>query len=312
MMTAVERVNDAGANPVSGDVRIDWLKAIWNGLMISAAAILCPLFFSLSAILLFCILTWLSLLLGHSIGMHRMMIHRSFSAKPWLEKTLIYIGVLVGMGGPSRVISIHDMRDWAQRQPAAHDFFTHKRSYWRDIGWQLFARFKFENPPQLVVEDHFAKDRFFCFLDKSWRWHQLPLAVLLYFAGGWPWVVWGIFGRIAASVIGHWTITYFCHNPGPGKWRVNGACVQASDLPGLGWLTFGECWHNNHHAFPESARIGLEKRQSDPAAWVIERFEKLGWVYDVGRPRPENAREDLSLNDHGTSTVSIASASIAG
>ena len=98
-------------------------------------------------------------------------------------------------------------------------------------------------------------------------------------------------------MIGHWTITYFCHNPGPGKWRVKDATVQASNIPGLGILTYGECWHNNHHAFPESARIGLEKGQHDPAWWLIAGMSKVGWVYDIHLPRCEDEREDLVLID---------------
>ena len=73
--------------------------------------------------------------------------------------------------------------------------------------------------------------------------------------------------------------------------------MQASDLSGwagvTGLLTHGECWHSNHHAFPESARVGLEPGQVDPAARMIETLERLDWVWDVGRPRSETARTDL-------------------
>ena len=72
------------------------------------------------------------------------------------------------------------------------------------------------------------------------------------------------------------------------------AAVQASNLPGLGLLTYGECWHNNHHAFPESARIGLEPGQADPGWWVIRGLERAELVRNVGRPRPATSREDLT------------------
>ena len=81
---------------------------------------------------------------------------------------------------------------------------------------------------------------------------------------------------------------------GAGQWDVTGASVQASNLPGLGLLTYGECWHNNHHAFPESARIGLERGQLDPAWWIIAGLGKLGLTSDVGLPRALHEREDLS------------------
>jgi stearoyl-CoA desaturase (delta-9 desaturase) len=99
--------------------------------------------------------------------------------------------------------------------------------------------------------------------------------------------------RVIISAVGHWTITYFCHNPGPRRWEVAGAAVQASNLAGMGLITYGECWHNNHHAFPESARIGLEPGQIDPGWWVIATLERFGLAWNVGRPRPAGDRDDL-------------------
>lgn len=65
-------------------------------------------------------------------------------------------------------------------------------------------------------------------------------------------------------------------------------------MRGLGLLTYGESWHNNHHAFPESARIGIERGQADPAAWIIEALAKLGWAWNLGTPRPPSQRQDLT------------------
>jgi fatty-acid desaturase len=296
MMRPVLRIDSAGASPCRGRVVLDVRKAAWNGAMLTAAVVLGPLCFSWSALAVFAGLTYVTLLVGHSVGMHRMMIHRSFTAAKPVERALVYIGVLVGMGGPFGVIRIHDTRDWAQRQGACHDFFAHRRPLLPDLAWNLFCRFDFEAPPRLTIEPNLADDPFYRFLERTWRWHQLPLAALLWLSGGWPWVVWGVAARVIVSTAGHWTITYFCHNPGAGRWRVRGACVQAANLPGLGLLTFGECWHNNHHAFPESARIGLEHGQSDPGWQLIRAMERLGWARNVGRPRDEASREDLVPN----------------
>lgn len=224
-----------------------------------------------------------------------MMIHKTYKVPKWLERLLIYIGVLVGMSGPFGIIFIHDVRDWAQRQPQCHDFFSHRRSYLKDLWWQLTARFDFDTPPTVHIEKQFRDDSFYQFLEKTWRWHQLVLVILLYFFGGMDFVVWGVFVRVAFSIVGHWTITYFCHNPGPGKWHVKNASVQASNLTGFGLLTYGECWHNNHHAFPESAKIGLYANQADPAWWIIKCFERCGWAYDIGQPRVESERDVLEL-----------------
>lgn len=293
MMKPVLRIDDTGANPCDGWPVIDWLKAIWNGGLLLVAVIGGPLFFTWSAFGLFVILTYLTLLIGHSVGMHRMLIHRAFQCGKPMERLLIYVGTLVGVAGPIGIIKVHDMRDWAQRQARCHDFFAHRRGMLRDLSWQLFYRFRFERPPVLTIEARIADDPFYRFLEATWRWQQVPLAVVLFLIGGWPWVVWGVAVRVVVSTAGHWTITYFCHNPGAGRWTVKGAYVQASDLPGLGMLTYGECWHNNHHAFPESARIGLDPGQIDPGWIVIRGLERAGLVWNVGRPRDPGLREDL-------------------
>jgi len=293
MMTPVYRVSGEIASPIDGRVCLDPGKLIWTGGMICAFIILAPTQTNVTAICFSLTLTYLTLLLGHSVGMHRMMIHRSFSGKPWLRYSLLYLGTLVGIGGPSSVIKIHDTRDWAQRAAVCHDFFSHRRGYWRDLAWQLFYKFEFDKPPKIDIETDISEDNFLIHLDRYWRWHQLGLAVFLFLIGGLPLVVWGVCFRVALSTIGHWTVTYVCHNPGPGKWDVTAAGVQASNLTLPGWLTHGECWHNNHHAFPESARIGLYPGQIDPAAWIIEKLEKAGLVWTVGKRR--KATEDLHL-----------------
>lgn len=82
MMEPVIRVDGSGANPCAGTVRVDWPKALWNSGMI--AGTIAALFYATwQAVLLFLIFTYTTLLIGHSVGMHRMMIHRTFRARKW-------------------------------------------------------------------------------------------------------------------------------------------------------------------------------------------------------------------------------------
>ena len=293
-MKPVMRVDGRFASAVAGRPLLDPAKAAWNGGMLLTTLLFAAPLFTWGAFALFLAATYASLLVGHSVGMHRMMIHRSFACAKPVERLLVYVGVLVGVAGPFGIIRIHDVRDWAQRQPDCHDFFAHRRNLALDLIWQLAFRFAFERAPILTVEPHFRDDSWHRFFERSWRLHQLPLAALFYLGGGWPWLVWGVCARVVVSSAGHWTITHFCHRPGHGRWLVKGASVQASNLPGLGLITYGECWHNNHHAFPESARIGLERGQLDPAWWLIAALERLGVAWAVGRPRGESSREDLA------------------
>ena len=70
-------------------------KALWNGGLLASALVLAPLTFTLEALLLFLVSTYATLLLGHSVGMHRRVIHQSFDCAKWLERVLVYLGVVV-------------------------------------------------------------------------------------------------------------------------------------------------------------------------------------------------------------------------
>src|SRR5688572_1712437 len=278
MRPGVFRVDGTDADATRGRVVFAPAKALWNLSMLAGALILAPVNFSWTGLMVFFALTYVTLLLGHSVGMHRRFIHRSYDCPKWLERLLVWLGTVVGMAGPLGILRIHDLRDWAQREPECHDFFSHRRSLIVDAWWQLTSRFEFARPPRFTIEPEFADDPFYRWLERTWMLQQLPLAALLYLGGGWGWVVWGVMVRVSVSVIGHWVVTYLTHNPGPGRWHVVGAGVQATDLPGYGLVTMGECWHNNHHAFPESARIGLYSGETDPAWAVIRRLRDLGLV----------------------------------
>jgi fatty-acid desaturase len=293
MRPPVFRVQSNNADATAG--RVVWApaKSFWNGALVLGAVAFAPATASVESVLLFATLTYITLLLGHSIGMHRRLIHQSFDCPKWLERVLVYLGVVVGMAGPIGILRIHDIRDWAQREPACHDFFAHRQPLWLDALWQLTCRFEFDRPPTFTVEPDVSEDPWYRWLERTWMLQQIPIAAVLFAVGGWAWVVWGVFVRVSVSVSGHWVVTYLTHNPGPVAWRVPDAGVQASNLAGYGLVTMGECWHNNHHAFPESARMGLHEGEADPGWCVIVVLHRLGLITRVGLPRDEALREDL-------------------
>lgn len=104
-------IDEAGPDPVAGQVRADAPSIAWNGGMAAVALIAGPFVVSPSAIALFVVTTGAALLLGHSVGYHRMMIHGSFAAPRWLTRTLVWFGAFVGMAGPHGIIRAHDTRD---------------------------------------------------------------------------------------------------------------------------------------------------------------------------------------------------------
>ena len=93
-------VFDDNCNPINGRVRWDATRSLFNGFMLIFALVLGPLYFSWSALGVFVVLCFVTLCCGHSVGFHRRMIHRSYKCPKWLERIMIYLGTMVGMGGP--------------------------------------------------------------------------------------------------------------------------------------------------------------------------------------------------------------------
>jgi stearoyl-CoA desaturase (delta-9 desaturase) len=106
-------------------------------------------------------------------------------------------------------------------------------------------------------------------------------------------VFWGVCARVTAGVFGHWLIGYFAHNHGQRHYEVRDAAVQGHNIRFASLLTMGECWHNNHHAYPGSARLGLHPGEWDPGWWMLLGLQKLGIAWDLRLPEDLPERSEL-------------------
>src|SRR5581483_10898685 len=109
----------------------------------------------------------------------------------------------------------------------------------------------------------------------SWSWQGALSAMF-----------WGSLVRVALLHHVTWSINSICHVYGERPFRTR-AGDRATNFWPLAILSFGESWHNSHHADPTCARHGVLRGQVDPTARLIWLFEKLGWAYDVRWPNPE-------------------------
>lgn len=288
----MKRVSEK-TNAVDGHVHWSPKKSLWITSHFLIGIIGGMLSFSIDSFILFLFFTGMTACLGHSLGMHRLLIHKSYKCPIWLEYFFIHLGVVFGMAGPFGMIWGHDIRDWAQRHPKCHDYLKHGSGFLKDGWWQLHCNLILDYPPQLVSEEKIAQDKVYQFMEKTWMLQQLPWAILFYLIGGWPWVIWGICVRIPIQLTGHWLVGYFAHNSGTRDWEIEGAAVQGHNVDFAGLFTMGEAWHNNHHAFPGSAKMGIYENQPDVGWWVLKVLSKLGLVWDMKLPEDLPYREEL-------------------
>jgi sn-1 stearoyl-lipid 9-desaturase len=117
------------------------------------------------------------------------------------------------------------------------------------------------------------------------KWHWVPslvLAIMLYAIGGWPWVMWGIFLRAVASLQATWLVNSATHMWGSQRFETGDSSTNSF---WVAMLTFGEGWHNNHHAAPQSARHGLAWYELDVNWYGIFALHVLGLAWDIKRPK---------------------------
>lgn len=287
-----------------GEVHWAPAKSVWFLGMLAGAVVGGLATISVGAVLLFVATTGCVLLFGHSLGSHRKLIHGSYQCPKWLEYFFVYCGVQVGLAGPLGLLRQHELRDYAQRLSKCHDYFRHRRAFWQDAWWQLNCELALANPPRIAIESRIADDRFLRFLERTWMAQQMLWAVLFYLWGGWAFVFWGVCARVTAGVFGHWLIGYFAHNHGAMQYEVRGAAVQGRNIPWTSLLTMGESWHNNHHAFPGSARLGLQAQEWDPGWWVLCGLERIGLVWNLRLPADLAPRAELVPLDATSKTAS--------
>jgi fatty-acid desaturase len=290
------RARASGAEAViEGSVRYSISKSLWFSAMAAGAIIGGAWTATWSAVLLFAVCTSVVLLFGHSLGSHRKLIHNSYACPKWLEYLLVYFGVQVGLAGPIGLLRQHELRDFAQRLPDCHDYLRHGSTPLTDAWWQLHCELHLANPPDIVIEPPIAQDKFYRFLEATWMLQVLVPSLLFYLWGGWAFVFWGVCARVTAGVFGHWLIGYFAHNHGDMHYEVRGAAVQGHNIRFTSLLTMGECWHNNHHAYPGSARLGLHPGEWDPGWWTLLGLRRIGLVSKLILPTDLQPQSEVCL-----------------
>jgi stearoyl-CoA desaturase (delta-9 desaturase) len=252
-------------------------------------------------------ISWLDLILGAvlytitglgvTVGYHRMLTHRSFTALPWLRVTLAAAGAMAFEGDPIGWVAGHRRHHAFTDRPgdphSPYRFGTGPIAQIRGLldahmGWLLRND---PTPPERWAPDLLA-DRGIARVARLFP-ALSALSLALPFVLGW--VISGSFvdgllallwaGVIRVALFQHvsWSVNSLCHVLGnrPFKTRPHD---RATNLWPLAVPSFGEAWHNAHHADPTCARHGVERGQLDLSAELIRLMERAGWVSDVHWP----------------------------
>ncbi|XXF78500.1 acyl-CoA desaturase [Myxococcaceae bacterium GXIMD 01537] len=271
-----------------GETKLSGRKVLRWGVLHAGALVGGALCFSWSAVAVAAGLLAVTMCLGVSVGIHRGLIHRAFRASRALERALATLGALAGLGGVLGMGRMHQLRDHHQNQPECPPYFGYGEGFWAAMGYALFFDYhaRAGEADDKALEPGVREDAYFRLLERVGPWLQVPLGLALWALGGADFVVWGVFVRLALTQDGFWLIHYVSHVEGEQPHALPGRAEQGRNVAWLALPSMGESWHNNHHAYPRSARMGAGWWQPDPGYWVIVALEWLGLVWDVRRDLP--------------------------
>ena len=247
------------------------------------------------------IVGWILTGTGITVGYHRLMSHRSFHTHPWLRNLWIALGALSVQKSPLEWCAVHRKHHaMSDREGDPHSPRLEGAGWWNtakglwhaQVGW-LFTNHLLTTHKERYVPD-LRNDAFVMWVHRHYDTLWIPGSFLIpaliggvlaaSWEGVWLGFLWG--GLVRIFVVHHitWSINSICHTFGSRDYDVNDNS-RNNFLCAL--LGHGEGWHNNHHAFPSSARQGFKWWQYDLSWWIIRAMERLGLAWNVRLPSPQ-------------------------
>lgn len=263
---------------------LSWVNVGFFAVFHLLAIGLAPHYFSWSALGVAVLLHWLLGGIGICLGYHRLLSHRSFRVPKVLEYAIATLGALAIQGSPIFWVSGHRLHH-AHTEHVNDDPYSAQRGFWwSHMLWIFYPRAEYFDPK--LYRKHapdLSRQPYYRWLDRYFLILQLPLAALLYAIGGWSFVVYGIFVRAVLLWHSTWLVNSASHMRG---YRTFESDDGAQNLWWVSLLTYGEGWHNNHHAYPHVAKSGFRWWEIDVTWWAICVLQQLGLAKKVvGYPK---------------------------
>jgi len=263
--------------PVVKREGINWITVTAFALF-HLGAVAALFFFTWPAFFCAVFLYWASLSLGIGMGYHRLLTHRSYQVPKWLEHSLAVCGTLALEGGPIFWVATHRVHhQFSDKQGDPHT--PRDGRWWSHILWMMVGDITHcDATASAKYAPDMAADPFYVWLS---NYHYVPLTVVgltLLAIGGWPWILWGVFFRVTLGLHATWMVNSLTHIWGRRRF-------ETRDDSRNNWfvaaLSFGEGWHNNHHAHPTSARHGLAWYEVDISWMTIRMLQTFGLAKSV-------------------------------
>ncbi|MDT7603419.1 MAG: sn stearoyl-lipid 9-desaturase [Acidobacteriota bacterium] len=270
----MEKASAFSGKPVG---EINWPTTI-TMIVFHLGAIVALFMFSWQALAVTALLWWLSASLGVGVGFHRLLTHRGFKTPKLVEYFLTLCGTLSLEGGQIDWVVTHRIHH-AHTDAEGDPHTPRDGGWWAHMGWILTGTAQ-QHGPQVMARyaPDLLKDRFHVLLNRVYWIPLIALGVVLLAFGGWSVFMWGIFLRVTLNLHATWLVNSATHLWGKRRF------VTTDDSTNSWWValfTFGEGWHNNHHAHPRAARHGLAWYEIDMNWWSIRTLEVLGLAKDI-------------------------------
>ncbi len=270
---------------------VAWGALAWLGaLHVGAILALNPAWFSWSGVALLFFLHWLTGGIGICMTYHRLLTHRSFVTRPKaLEYLLTIFGCCAGEGGAIGWVAGH--RKHHAYSDTEEDAQTPRRSFcWAHMFWLITPDVSSRNSPQFYARwaPDLQRDKIHVFLDRNQLIFPILMFAGLYALGQWygglgmSWLVWGGFLRTVLVLHATWLVNSATHLWG---YRNHETRDDSTNNWWVALITYGEGWHNNHHAYQTSARHGFDWWELDMTYIAIKLLSYVGLAHTIKMPK---------------------------
>lgn len=250
---------------------INWHTATFMA-MFHIGAIAALFMFKWQALVAAIVLWWVSASLGVGMGFHRLLTHRGYKTPKLVEYLITIFGLLSLEGGAINWVVTHRIHH-AHTDGPGDPHTPRDGGWWAHIGWMLKGTAQSHDRETMErYAPDMMKDKFQVLANSFYWVPVIFLGIGLLALGGWSFVMWGVFFRITFNFHSTWLVNSATHMWGRRRFATR------DDSTNNWWvalLTFGEGWHNNHHAFPTAARHGLAWYEIDLNWWGIRTMQFL-------------------------------------